>query len=465
MSIIPQLAHLAPLIQDNTLRRWFEDALYNELLFRMEATPETWDAETGDTYIATRGSLLPVQTIPLTAGQDPSVVSEAFEQWKVTACQYGIAVDTGLPQSRAALASKFSRDARSLALNAGQSLNRIYRNKLFVPYCAGTTHADVLGSAALTMLVGSISGFTKVLVDGEERDVSVANPKAATVDGTVAVSVTGAVATDPVNFPLGAGTLTFAVAASWSAGDVVVAVDATAQVISGGGESTDALASTDVLKIENIRDAVATLQGNAVPPHEDGQYHVHIDPLAVSQLFADTEYQNLNQSLVEGTPYKRFAIGQLLASTFYRNNEAPSEVNTGGANNAFIQPNRPNDAAPSRLGQEISADVRNKAGVAVLRTIVTGGGSGYEKYIPEADYITEAGVTGKIGGFSVYTGGMQINVDRIRYILRAPIDRNQQTVSQAWSWSGDFGIPSDLLGGRGPARFKRAVVINSGRAG
>jgi hypothetical protein len=31
-------------------------------------------------------------------------------------------------------------------------------------------------------------------------------------------------------------------------------------------------------------------------------------------------------------------------------------------------------------------------------------------------------------------------------------------VGQAWSWSGDFPIPSDVLSGDG-ARFLRAVVI------
>ena len=95
--------------------------------------------------------------------------------------------------------------------------------------------------------------------------------------------------------------------------------------------------------------------------------------------------------------------------------------------------------------------------VGVGRTIITGMASMYECYIPESDYITEAGVTGKIGNFAVTNNGVTVQTERIRYTMRAPLDRLQQVVGHAWSWSGDFAIPSDFstLG----ARFGRAIVI------
>ncbi len=68
----------------------------------------------------------------------------------------------------------------------------------------------------------------------------------------------------------------------------------------------------------------------------------------------------------------------------------------------------------------------------------------------------------KIGGFSVVNNGIQIPTERLRLIIRAPQDRLQQQVSQSWSWTGDFGVPSDFFGGLGGSRFKRAVVIESG---
>jgi hypothetical protein len=47
-------------------------------------------------------------------------------------------------------------------------------------------------------------------------------------------------------------------------------------------------------------------------------------------------------------------------------------------------------------------------------------------------------------------------------IIRAPLDRRQEMVSLAWTFSGDWGIPTDLLGGMTGARYKRAMVIESG---
>ena len=119
MSIISNVPGLDALIQDNTLRRTYNDALWRTQLFRMEAMKEVWVANQGDTLVETRGSLLPVISSPLTAGNDPTPVNEAFEQWVVTACQYSNTIDTQMPNSWAALASKFARNAQTLGLNAG----------------------------------------------------------------------------------------------------------------------------------------------------------------------------------------------------------------------------------------------------------------------------------------------------------------------------------------------------------
>ena len=120
-------------------------------------------------------------------------------------------------------------------------------------------------------------------------------------------------------------------------------------------------------------------------------------------------------------------------------------TNAGGAGLAVLSP-------------DVGAEVRNAAGLALQRTVITGGGAIYEKYIDEGKYISEAGVTGKIGQFSIINGGAAVMTRRIRFILRAPLDRLQQVVSQTWSWSGDFPIPSDALSGNA-ARFKRSLII------
>lgn len=456
MAIIPGFAGLDALIQDNTLQRLYHDALWPRQLFRMEAQRERWEASQGDTLTQTRGSLLTPVSVALAAGTDPVPDTEAFEQWTITAAPYGKTIDTLMPVSRAALASKFARDAKTLGLNAGQSLNLLVRNKLFSAYLGGTTHTDNAESPGTAPIIGSLNGFTEVLdSDGQVQTVSTAFPKAITIGGTAA-SVTGFSAAD-ANFPLGRGTLTLAAGITYAAADVVIAVDRANQIYSGGGTSTDALAATDILTLADIRRAVATLQADSVPPHVDGKYHAHIDPFVVSQAYSDNEFQRLNESNYSDAPYRDFIIGSLLGTYFYRDEEVPGFRNSG-----TLQTNRASDAGDSRLSGQISADVRNKGNVEILRTIITGGGDIYERYIPEMEYLTEAGTTGKQGGFSIETNNVQVDVDGIRFILRSPLDRLGQIVAQTWSWSGDWGIPSDLLGGRSVARFKRAVVINSG---
>ncbi len=96
--------------------------------------------------------------------------------------------------------------------------------------------------------------------------------------------------------------------------------------------------------------------------------------------------------------------------------------------------------------------------MTIRRTLVTGGGVLVEKYLDESKFITEAGVNGKIGEFSIINGGVAVMAQRIRYLLRAPQDKLQQVVDQTWSWSGDFAAPSDSLAGDS-ARYKRAVII------
>ena len=49
---------------------------------------------------------------------------------------------------------------------------------------------------------------------------------------------------------------------------------------------------------------------------------------------------------------------------------------------------------------------------------------------------------------------------QVALIVRPPQDRLQQNISSAWSWVGDFGVPSDVTAAGGDAaRYKRAVMV------
>jgi hypothetical protein len=186
-----------------------------------------------------------------------------------------------------------------------------------------------------------------------------------------------------------------------------------------------------------------------IPVHEDGFYHAHISTDGNSQVFTDPVMQRLNTSRPDDTYYQEAFIGTLAGIAFFLNNESPDADNTGA---------RTATGTYAQYSEDIGAETTNEGGVNVGRIIVTGKGSMYERWLNEGQYVTEAGVTGKIGEFTVVNNGVQIQTERIRLILRAPIDRLQSQVAATWSITTSFPVPSDVTSG-GAERFKRAMVI------
>ncbi len=396
-----------------------------------------------------------VDTTPLTPGVDPIPASYSTEQWEVEANQYGKPIDTHMPSSYVALASLFLRNTQQLGLNSGATMNTLARNALYRAYGEGEAMVDVAAlAAALSIHVSTLSGFTQKLQNGRLSAVGGANPLPITFStAEPANTVVGFV---PDDAPFGPGLLLLGAALVGAVATRVGVFASTRamRVRVGGGATVDALTGANIVTLDDIISAVARLRANNVPPHADGKYHVHMNSAVEAQIYRDNHWQRLHQSLPNSADYRDLSIGDLVGCYFYRNEENPNSQNAGptiadagGAGGALMA---------KRLGLEIT----NAAGLAINRTLVTGGGSLVEKYLDESQFITEAGVNGKIGEFSIVNGGVQIMTRRIRYILRAPQDRLQQVISLAWSWSGDFGVPSDQLTGDN-ARFKRCVEVES----
>lgn len=446
---------LAAVIQDETLVREFYDALFPNLLFRGEARVEDWPAQIGETTVFTRTGLMGVSTKPLTPGSDPTPGSYPVEQWRATANQFGNALDSNMPTSYVALSSTFMEDTKKLGLNAGQTMNRIVRDKLFRSYLQGDSVAiAAAGIGASQLVLASINGFAELASNGQVVAVSALNP--------IPVSFTGAepanqvIAAVPLDAddPFGPGIVSLAsvLTAGVALREGVKSSFRTDIVRVGGGATVDALTGVEILTLQDVINAVAILRDNSVPTFEDGRYHVHLSPQGEAQLFNDNQFQRLNQSLPDDVRYRDLVIGNLIGCYFYRNLENPKPTNvgdlvdtSGGGGSA--------EGAP-----DIGAEITNQGGVQIRRAIVVGAGAIYEKAVNEGAFITEAGVQGKIGAFNVVNGGVQIMTEGVRFILRAPQDRLQQVVGQAWSWSGDWPIPSDGTTD-GPATFKRAISI------
>jgi hypothetical protein len=244
----------------------------------------------------------------------------------------------------------------------------------------------------------------------------------------------------------------------------VLAADRPYIVRSGGGSSVDAIASTDVITSADIRHAVAVMRRDGVPRHPDGYYHLHADPKALSQIFADDEFQNLNQGELDSLPYREFVLGKILGCLVIDNNQAPNvHTSAPDGESGLLVSARTGADSPARLSPEYWAEIRNATGVGLLRTVITGGDSCMEMYIDElSEYMTEAGVVGKVGSFAVTNSSLIIPLDGIRLIIRAPQNRLQDTVSLTWSMSGDWGIAADFLGGVSGGRYKRGVCIEHG---
>jgi len=431
-------------IQDRTLQRVFRDALFPRMLFRMEAIPELWPANLGANQTFTRSGLIRPTTRPLAANTDPSPLSYNFEQWEATAQQWGSTIDTHMPTSYVSLASLYLRNMHQLGMHAGQSLNRIVRDKVYNAYTAGNT-VTTNAATSTSLPVANLNGFTQNFVNGRLADVSTSNPLPITIAG---------VANTVVGFTVGAsgdrihaGTLTLGTSTTWALRDVVLAGNKSAIVYSGGVAGIDNITSSSQLRLADIRQSVAQMRFNNVPPQEDGTYHVHLDPVTESQIFGDNEFQRLNQSIPDYIHYRRMAVASLLGCTFYRNSEVPTTATV--------------DDNPS-TGFTTGFELTNASSVKIHRTIMTGAGAVEEKYLDESRYISDAGIQGKIGEFAVTNGGVQVMTERIRLILRAPQDRLQQLTSSSWSFSGDWPVPSDALAPSSPATFKRATVIVTG---
>lgn len=458
-STILQAPEVRALVQENLLERAFHDALFPRLLFRGEAMPQIWPNHVGDTMVFTGSGLISPKQKPLTPGSDPGPSSYQSEQWEATLQQYADSIDTHMPTSISAIADLFMRNAHQLGLSAGQTMNRIVRNKLYNAALSGHSVVDGIHSATATVRVLRLNGFTKArrpdLANGSAvryAAVSANNPLPVLVSesGTPAARNVTGFTPDTAGDELGPGTLTLSAAVTTIDRDPIQAVDRTSLVRVGGGASVDALGSSDVLTLADIRTAVARFWQQNVPEMPDGRFHCHLDPTSQSQVFADTEWQRLLTSLPDYYMYKQFAIGELLNCVFFRNSEAPIPETVVGGDTATFDENDPFAGELYETGAT--------TGLVVHRPLFVAQGSIYEYYQDLNSLITEAGVTGKVGEANITNNGIEVMSDRVQLIIRSPLNRLQDLVSTSWKFIGDWPVRTDITSGDG-ARYKRLQVI------
>lgn len=410
-------AAIQAMMQNGLLDRMFQEALLPKFVFPAIADSRPWHQGVGDTGTFTRTGLLNPTTTPL-GGADPSPQTYTVEQYSVTMDQYGIAMDTNMLQSAMTLSSKFLEDINKLGISAGQSLNRLSRDRLYGAYAGGRTWCVTAGTSDTSIVVANVNGFKRVLVNGVPTAVSGATPLAVTIGG-VANTVTGVDA--------GTNTLTLGTARVDVVGDAVVSANAPYSIRSAATVRDTAfnLAAGDVATLKSFRAAVARLRTMNVPDF-GGYYVAHIDPTTETQLFNDADFKQALQGRVDSPIYRDLSIGRFSGIDWVRNNEIP-----------------------------VLASGTSGLTVNVHRTIVLGGESlisapfdGMGALLAQSDVADVPSVR----MIEVVPGS------QVAMIIRPPQDRLQQVIGSAWSWVGDYGVPSDFTTGDA-ALFKRAVVV------
>ena len=213
------------------------------------------------------------------------------------------------------------------------------------------------------------------------------------------------------------------------------------------------LSSATLPTLADIRTAVARLRMQNVPEHPDMRFHAHIDPLSEAKLYADTEMQRLNTALPDYYIYRAFAIGEVLGTIFVRNNECPVAATVVGGTTASY------DARDPFPGELFNTGV--STGDPVHRILFTGQGGIMEYYQNYENVVTEAGITGKLADPKIVNNGIEIFSDRIKLVIRAPLNRLQDEVSTMWAFRGDWPFRTDATTGDA-ARYKRVVCIEHG---
>ena len=435
------------LIEEGLLRKDIKVSLRPTQMFRgLVATREQWEARVGESQTFTRNGLLPINTRKRTPGVDPAAQNKAsLEQWTVTCHPYNDSLTTFLPDSFVQIQNDVLRDARSLMIQAGTTLNHIVRNKMYNTYVGGNTQFEATAGSAATHRVLNLAGFRETIgADLRLGPVSPSNPIDVRVGAGGSANQVIAVTPDDLGNPDGPGTVTLAAPVAVTAGDPLLAVKRSVIHRVGGAASVDGITTANKLTLAAIREEVARMRTRNVPTFPGGHYHMQLDPTSEVQLLADSELKGYLTGVPESQPFREAAIGQAMGVVFYRNNEVPNRYNTS-------------------IDDYVAAPMVNASGVEIHRPILYGQDVMMEKYVPldkvRAEAADVAGVA-KITDWNISQDQSvaDLNMEGIKLILRGPMDKLQENIDQTWSFKGDWACPTDSLVGD-PALYKRAAVF------
>lgn len=429
-------AALQPIIQQGFLAREFQQALHSKLGYRSCADREDISVGIGETLTKTRAGLKPSVTTPLVSAANTNLdngltaTGWGVEQYTISINHYAATTDLNMVTSRVGIASQFLQNAYVNGEQAARSLDELARNALYSAYFGGNTRVRVmLGSAGTSVQVDDLRGFQMAFVNGVQQPISGSNPLTVTI-GANSYTAIGATAdaTSVSTTPGGiSGSLVLSgsvTVADGTAGNTVLAANASSIVRPGLRGNTALLQGSDTLTMAALLDAVAKLRLNAVP-EIDGAYNCYLDPVSARQLFTDADFKLLFQGATSANSvFRRGMTNQFLGLRFVTTNET------------YVT------SHPTL------------AGALIRRPIICGQGA-----------LIEGDFAGMGADDVAPTDSIVSMVDGVAMVTREPIDRLQQIIAQSWYWIGGFCAPSDTTTNPATvptatnAAFKRAVMI------
>jgi hypothetical protein len=193
------------------------------------------------------------------------------------------------------------------------------------------------------------------------------------------------------------------------------------------------LASTNLLTLQTIANAVAKLRARNVAPLPSGNYLCIIDPTLWPQLLADSAFNYATMGQMGEGYFARGIVNRTLGVEFIDSNLVPAYA-------------LPSGGAASGAGKARHAIV---CGMGLL---IKGTFQGSIDSARQASSMQNADIR-------------LIEKAKISLITRGPLDRLQEFVTQSWKWIGGFVAPTDVTSTPAVipttdyARYKRACVI------
>jgi hypothetical protein len=431
-------AALQPIIQLGYLEREFEQALRARLGYRAIADRMSFAVGIGETLTKTRAGLKSAVTTPVAANantnldNDLSPGSFGVEQFTISLDHYAATTDLNMVTSRVGIASQFLQNAAINGEQAARSLDTLARNVLFDAYFGGNTRVrTTLGAPGPNVAVDDVRGFERMWQNGVPTPVGASATMPVRVGSNnytlVGVTVDGSNNSSAVAAGGRSGLLSFSTSvtvADATAGNAVLAENASVIARPNNRATTAALTASDTLTMGTLLNAVATLRANAVPG-VDGVYNCYLDPVSARQLFGDADFRQLFGGVTGANQvYAKGLVNEFLGLRFIPTNMA------------YVQ-NHP-----------------SINGAVVRRPIVCGQGA-----------LIEGSYAGMGADDTAPPNTIVSLVDGVAMVTREPIDRLQQIIAQSWYWIGGYCAPSDVttttdtVNTANRAAYKRAVMV------